>query len=232
MDRNRQTIDVASAGRYRADGIGIGGEISRNKVLRNTYALLSLNLAFAALVAGGSAMMGLPHPGIILTLVGYFGLLFLVSKFRESSAGVLLTFAFTGFLGYTLGPIINAYLGLPGGGQIVATALGGTAVIFGGLSAYALTTKRDFSGMGGYLTAGILTAFVLGLVAIFFSMPALSLAVSAMFMLLMAGLIIFQTQAIVNGGETNYVMATITLFVTIFNLFLSLLQLLGFANSD
>lgn len=235
MDRNRSSVDVlTSRGQYPGEGLstGIGAQIARNKVLRNTYFLLALNLAFAAGVAGVSAMMGLPHPGIILTLVGYFGLLFAVTKFRDSSAGVFLTFAFTGFLGYTLGPIINAYLGLPGGGQIVATALGGTGVIFGGLSAYALVTKRDFSGMGSYLLVGILTAFVLGLVAIFFNMPALSLAVSAMFMLLMAGLIIYQTQAIVNGGETNYVMATVTLFVTIFNLFTSLLHLLGFSSSE
>ncbi len=234
MDRNRQSVDVLAADERYAGGMATGAssQIAQNKVLRNTYALLALNLAFAAVVAGGTAMMGLPHPGILLTLVGYFGLLFLVTKFRDQSLGVVLTFAFTGFLGYTLGPIINAYLGLPGGGQIVATALGGTAAIFGGLSVYALTTKRDFSGMGSYLMVGIITAFVLGLVAIFFSMPALSLAVSAMFMLLMAGLILYQTQAIVNGGETNYVMATITLFVSIFNLFTSLLHLLGFTSSE
>jgi modulator of FtsH protease len=135
-------------------------------------------------------------------------------------------------MGYTLGPIISHYLALPGGGEIVVTAMGATAVIFVGLSAYALTTQKDFSFMGGFLMVGILTAFLAGLGAIFFAVPALSLAVSAMFVLLMSGLILYETSNIIRGGETNYVMATVTLFVAIFNLFTSLLHLLGFLNSD
>lgn len=207
-------------------------DIASHRVLRNTYMLLSLTLAFSALVAGISAALRLPHPGILITLVGYFGLLFAVSKFRDSGIGVALVFALTGFMGYTLGPIISHYLAMPNGTQIVMMAMGGTAAIFLGLSAYVLVTKRDFSFMGGFLMVGILVAFLAGLAAIFFQMPALSLAVSAMFVLLMSGLILFETSNIIRGGETNYVMATVTLFVSIFNLFTSLLHLLGFANSD
>ncbi len=206
--------------------------LSTNKVIRNTYMLLSLTLAFSAVTAGVSIAFGLPHPGLILTLVGYFGLLFLTSKFRNSSAGVLCVFALTGFMGYTLGPIISAYLSLPNGSQIVMQAMGGTAAIFLGLSAYALTTRKDFSFMGGFLFVGILVAFLAGLGAIFFEIPALSLTVSAAFVLLMSGLILYETSNIIHGGETNYVMATVTLFVSIFNLFTSLLHLLGVFNNE
>ncbi len=206
--------------------------LSTNKVIRNTYLLLSLTLAFSALTAGLSMAMGLPHPGILITLVGYFGLLFLTSKFRNSGLGLLFVFALTGFMGFTLGPIISAYLSLPNGSQIVMQAMAGTAVIFLGLSAYALTTKKNFSFMSGFLFVGILVAFIAGLGAIFFQIPALSLAVSAAFVLLMSGLILFETSNIIHGGETNYIMATVTLFVSIFNLFTSLLHLLGFASSD
>ncbi len=206
--------------------------LSTNRVVRNTYMLLSLTLAFSALSAGVSMALGLPHPGLLLTLVGYFGLLFLTTKFRNSGLGILFVFALTGFMGYTLGPIISAYLSLPNGSQIVMQAMGGTAAIFLGLSAYALTTKKDFSFMGGFLMVGILVAFLAGLGAIFFEIPALSLTVSAAFVLLMSGLILYETSNIIRGGETNYIMATVSLFVSIFNLFTSLLHLLGFASND
>ncbi|WP_092398311.1 Bax inhibitor-1/YccA family protein [Collimonas sp. OK412] len=202
------------------------------KVLRNTYLLLSLCLGFSAIVAGASIAFSLPAPGIIITLIGYFGLLFLVTKYRDQGLGVGLVFALTGFMGYTLGPIVSHYLSLPNGGLTVMMALAGTAVIFLGMSAYALVTKRDLSFMGGMLTVGVLVAFVAGLAAIFFSIPALSLTVSAVFVLLMSGMILFETNNIVRGGETNYVMATVSLFVSIFNLFTSLLQLLGFVNKE
>jgi modulator of FtsH protease len=191
-----------------------------------------MTLAFSALTAGLSMAMNLPHPGLIITLVGYFGLLFLTTKFRDSGLGLLFVFGLTGFMGYTLGPILNAYLALPNGSQVVMMAMGGTAAIFLGLSAYVMTTRKDFSFMGGFLMVGILVAFLAGLGAIFFEMPGLSLAVSAMFVLLMSGLILYETSNIINGGETNYIMATVTLFVAIFNLFTSLLHLLGFANND
>ena len=206
--------------------------LASNKVIRNTYLLLSLTLAFAAVAAGVSAALKLPHPGILLTLGGFFGLLFAVHKLKNSGWGILAVFALTGFMGYTLGPIVTRYLGLPNGGEIVMQAMGGTAAIFIGLSAYALTTKKDFSFMGGFLMVGILLAFLAGLAAIFFEIPALSLTVSAAFVLLMSGLILYETSNIIHGGETNYVLATVTLFVSIFNLFTSLLHLLGFMNSS
>jgi modulator of FtsH protease len=206
--------------------------LTTNKVIRNTYTLLSMTLLFSALTAGVSMALNLPHPGLLLTLGGYFGLLFATAKFRNNSLGLAFVFALTGFMGYTLGPILNAYLALPNGGQVVMTAMGATGVIFLGLSGYALTTRKDFSFMGGFLMVGILVAFMAGLGAVFFEIPGLSLAVSSMFVLLMAGLILYETSNIIHGGETNYIMATVTLFVAIFNLFTSLLHLLGTFNSN
>ncbi len=206
--------------------------LATNKVIRNTYRLLSMTLLFSALTAGASMVLNLPHPGLLLTLGGYFGLLFATTKFRDSSLGIACVFALTGFMGYTLGPILNAYLALPNGGQVVMTAMGATGAIFLGLSGYALRSRKDFSFMGGFLMVGILVAFMTGLGAIFFEIAALSLAVSSMFVLLMGGLILYQTSSIIHGGETNYIMATVTLYVSIFNLFTSLLHLLGFMNGQ
>jgi modulator of FtsH protease len=207
--------------------------LETNKVLRNTYALLSLTLIFSAVTAGLSMVFELPHPGILLTLVGYFGLLFLVTKFRNSAWGLIFTFALTGFMGLTLGPILNAYIShYANGTQLVVLALGGTGLTFLGLSAYALTSRKDFGFLRGMLVAGIWVAFLAGLAAIFFDFAGLSLAVSAMFVALMAGLILFQTSEIVHGGETNYIMATVTLYVSIYNLFTSLLHLLGVFGGD
>jgi len=205
--------------------------LATNKVLRNTYALLAMTLLWAASVAGVAMMMNLPHPGMVVTLLGFFGLLFLTHKTADSAWGLVSVFAFTGFLGYTAGPIVNAYVsGMANGGELVMMALGGTGAIFLGLSAYVLTTKKDFTFIGGFLMVGIITAFLAGLAAAFFQIAALSLAVSGAFVILMSGLILFQTSRIVNGGETNYILATVTLFVSIYNLFLSLLNLLGFAS--
>ncbi len=207
--------------------------LATNKVLRNTYLLLAATLAFSAAMAGTAMALGLPHPGLLLTMVGYFGLLYGVHKTANSAMGLAFVFALTGFMGYTLGPIISMYLqAIPNGHSVVMNAFGITAVTFVGLSAYVVRTGRRFTFMGGFLVVGILTAFLLGLGAIFFNMPALSLAVSGMFVLLMAGMILFQTGEIVNGGETNYILATVTLYVTIFNLFTSLLHLLGAARDD
>ena len=201
--------------------------LATNKVLRNTYTLLSMTLLFSALCAGIAVMTKMPPLGMIVTLVGYFGLLFLTTRFRNSGLGLLFVFALTGFMGLTLGPIVSMYLSLPNGDQIIMTAMGGTGVIFLGLSGYALTTRKDFSFIGGFLMVGILVAFLAGIASLFLSMPGLSLAVSAMFVLLMSGLILYQTSQIIHGGETNYIMATVTLYVSIYNLFVSLLQLLG-----
>lgn len=202
-------------------------------VLRNTYRLLSLTLAFSAVVALGAAALNAPAPGLLLTLAGYFGLLFLTSHLRNSAWGLASVFALTGFMGYTLGPLLNAYLALPNGASTVATALGVTGVVFLGLSAYARGERAvDMLRYGTFLTVGILTAFALGLAALLFQLPALSLAVSGVFVLLMSGLIVYETQNIVRGGERNYVMATVTLFVAVYNLFASLLQLLNFFGGE
>lgn len=206
--------------------------LATNKVIRNTYLLLAMTLAFSALTAAASMAMKLPHPGLVITLAGYFGLLFLTTRFRDRALGLAFVFGLTGFMGYTLGPILNAYLGMPNGPQLVMTALGATGAVFLGLSGYALTSRKDFSFIGGFLMVGILVAFLAGLGAIFFAMPGLSLAVSGMFVLLMSGLILYETSNIIHGGETNYIMATVTLYVSIFNLFTSLLHLLGFANRE
>ena len=207
--------------------------LATNKVLRNTYTLLSMTLLFSAACAGAAVMLNMPPMGIVITLVGYFGLLFLTTKLRNSVWGLVSVFALTGFMGLTLGPILSMYLSIPNGEQIVMTAMGGTGVIFLGLSGYALTTRKDFSFLGGFLMVGILVAFLAGIASMFFSMPGLSLAVSAMFVLLMSGLILYQTSQIIHGGETNYIRATVTLFISIYNLFISLLQLLGaFGGND
>jgi modulator of FtsH protease len=207
--------------------------IELNRVLRNTYMLLSLTLLFSAVTAGVSMAMNFPPMGPIITIGGYFGLLFLTSKFRNSALGVLFVFALTGFMGLTLGPILNYYISnLSNGSQIVMTALGGTGVIFVALSGYVLVTRKDFSFIGGMLMVGILVAFLVGLATLFVPIPALSLAVSAMFILLMSGLILYQTSEIIHGGETNYISATVTLYVSIYNLFLSLLSILGIFGDD
>ena len=206
---------------------------AQNKTLRDTYRLLSMTLAFSAMVAAGTAVLALPHPGILLTLVGYFGLLFLTMKLRNSAWGLVSVFALTGFMGYTIGPILNAYLALANGPTLVAVAAGATAVSFLGLSAYARSERAvDVRQYGNFLLVGVLVAFCLGLAAIFFELSALSLAVSGLFVLLMSGLIVYETQNIVRGGETNYIMATVTLFVAIYNLFASLLHLLGFMGGE
>lgn len=225
MNQTR-AIDLQAAGHP------VAAVLAGNKVIRNTYLLLAMTLAFSALVAAESMAMNLPHPGLMLTLAGYFGLLFLTARFRDRALGLAFVFALTGFMGYTLGPILKAYVGLPNGPQLVMTALGATGAVFLGLSGYALASRRDFSFMGGFLMVGIVVAFLAGLGAIFFQMPMLSLAVSAMFVLLMSGLILYETSNIIHGGETNYIMATVTLYVSIFNLFSSLLHLLGFANKS
>ncbi|WP_425517708.1 Bax inhibitor-1/YccA family protein [Oceanobacter mangrovi] len=206
--------------------------VDGRKVLRNTYMLLSMTLLFSAAVAGVSMALGLPHPGLILTLVGYFGLLFAVHKTKDSAMGILSVFALTGFMGYTLGPILSMYASLPGGSSIIMSALGTTGLIFFGMSGWVLSTGKDLSGWGKTLMVGVIMAFVLSLGAMFFDIPALGLAVSAMFVILMSGLIAYETSNILHGGETNYIMATVSLYVSLYNLFLSLLQIFGVLGSD
>jgi len=205
---------------------------STQRVLRNTYALLAMTLLFSAGVAALSVAMSWPAPGILLSLVATFGLLFAVHRLQNSGWALAAVFALTGFMGYGLGPLLSRMLSLPGGAQLVTLALGATGVTFLALSAWALASKRDFSFMGGFLFAGMVIALLASLAAVFLELPALGLAVSAMVALLSAGLILFETGRIVNGGETNYVLATVGLFISVFNLFTSLLQLFGFTSSD
>lgn len=204
------------------------GVLQTNKVIRNTYMLLSMTLLFSAATAGLSMALNVGMGAYWLSFLGGMALLFVIPRFANSSAGIALVFAFTGLLGFGVGPIIAAYVAaFSNGAQLVMTALGGTGVIFLGLSAYALTTRKDFSFMGGFLMVGILVAFLAGIGAAIFGLSTLSLVVSAMFVLLMSGLILYQTSAIIHGGETNYVLATVSLYVSIYNLFLSLLHLLA-----
>ena len=205
-----------------------GSVLATNKLIRNTYILLSLTLLFSAATAGIAMATNMPPLSPLLVIVGYFGLLMVTTSLRNSAWGLLAVFALTGFMGLTLGPILNLYIhAFTNGSQLVMTALGGTGAIFLGLSGYALTTRKDFSFMGGFLFVGILVAFLAGIGALIFNLPTLSLAVSGMFILLMSGYILFQTSAMIHGGETNYIMATIGLYVAIYNLFLSLLRLLA-----
>lgn len=205
--------------------------LQTNKVLRNTYALLSMTLLWSAVVAGVAMAYNLPHPGMIITLVGFYGLLFMIEKNRNNATGVVFTFALTGFMGYTLGPILNMYVGA-GMGDVVMTALGGTALTFMAASAYALTTKRDLSFINGMLMAGFVVILV-GMVASFFiQTPVLHLAMSGLFVLFSTGVILLTTQQIVRGGETNYISATVSLYVSLYNLFISLLSILGVMNDD
>jgi modulator of FtsH protease len=211
---------------------GIPSVLATNKVLRNTYALLSLTLLFSALTAGYAMMTNVRpvHPGIVI--VGYLGLLFLTNAVRNSGWGILSIFALTGFMGYTLGPILNAYIHhFANGGQIVFMALTGTGIIFAAMSGYALISKKDFSFMTGFVMTGLIVAFLASLAGFFFHLPMLSLAVSAAFVMLSAAVILIQTSSIIQGGETNYIMATITLYVSIYNIFVSLLQILGFLSN-
>lgn len=207
-------------------------EAEVSKLFRNTYSLLAITMAFSATVAFVSMSLNLPHPGLIITLVGFYGLLFLTTKLRNSGWGLVSTFAFTGFLGYTIGPILNAYLSLPNGGQLVTMALGMTALVFFGLSAYAILSRKDFSFLSGFIMAGFIVLLCAVVASFFIQISGLQLAISAGFVLFSSAVILYQTSAIIHGGEDNYIMATITLFVSIYNLFLSLLQLLGIFGSD
>ena len=220
--------DIGGAPAQRAPALGA----QAHRVLRNAYALLAMTLLFSAGVAALGVAMAWPAPGLLLSLAGSFGLLFLVHALRNSGWGLPAVFAFTGFMGYTLGPVLARTLSLPGGAQVVAMALGATGVATLALSAWALRSRRDFSAWGGMLFAGLVVALLAGLAAVFLQIPALGLAVAAMVALLAAGMILVETSRIVHGGETNYVVAAVGLYVSIFNLFSSLLVLLGIGGDE
>lgn len=197
-----------------------------NKVLKNTYMLLGLTLAFSALTATFAMASNAAPVNIWVMLIGFYGLLFLTHKMANSAWGLLCVFALTGFMGYTLGPILGYYMASANGSQLVMTALGGTAFIFFGLSAYALISKKDFSFLSGFMMAGFLVIMAAVIANIFLQIPALQLALSAAFMLFSSAAILMQTGSIINGGERNYILATVTLYVSLYNIFISLLNLL------
>lgn len=206
--------------------------IEINKVLKNTYMLLSMTLAFSAVTAGVSMAMGLSHmAALVMTLVS-FGLLFVVNKNADKASGIFWIFAFTGLMGASLGPMLNYYAAMPNGASLIMQALGGTALIFFALSGYALTSKKDFSFMGGFLMVGLIVAVIAMIANIFFQIPALSLAISAAVIMIMSGLILYDTSRIIHGGETNYIRATVSLYLNIYNIFVHLLSLLGVLGGD
>ena len=203
-----------------------------SSVLRNTYGLLAMTLLFSGVVAYFAQQMAVPYPNVFVVLIGFYGLFFLTAKLRTSGWGLLSTFALTGFMGYTLGPILNMYLSLPNGSDVVAAALAMTALVFFGLSAYVLVTRKDMSFLSGFLMAGFWVLMGAVLANLFFQISGLQLAISAGFVLFSSAAILFQTSAIIQGGERNYIMATISLYISIYNLFISLLQLIGVFSGD
>lgn len=203
-----------------------------NKVLKNTYLLLALTLAFSALTASFAMASNAAPVNIWMMLIGFYGLLFVTHKLSNSAWGLLAVFALTGFMGYTLGPILGYYMATANGSQLVMTALGGTAFIFFGLSGYALVSRKDFSFLSGFMMAGFLVIVAAFLANLFLQIPALQLALSAAFMLFSSAAILMQTGAIINGGERNYILATVTLYVSLYNIFISLLNLLTAFGGD
>ncbi|HGM6312343.1 MAG: Bax inhibitor-1/YccA family protein [Pseudomonas putida] len=203
-----------------------------SKVLRNTYSLLALTLAFSGVMAFVAQQMRVGYPNVFVVLIGFYGLFFLTNKLRDSAWGLVSTFALTGFMGFILGPILNRYLGMAGGAEVVSSAFAMTALVFGGLSAYVLITRKDMSFLSGFITAGFFVLLGAVVASVFFQISGLQLAISAGFVLFSSVCILFQTSAIIHGGERNYIMATISLYVSIYNLFVSLLQLFGIMGRD
>jgi len=207
--------------------------LETNKVLRNTYALLSITMVFSAVMAGVSMVTQMGPMAHLISFVGSIVLIwFVLPRTANSVAGIGVVFGITGLLGFGLGPILNSYLAMSNGGQIVMTALGGTGIIFLGLSAYALTTKKDFSFLGGMLFAGFLVILLGAIVNIFLAIPAVSLAISAAVIMIMSGFILYDTSRIIHGGETNYVLATVSMYLSIYNIFVSLLHILRSFGGD
>lgn len=209
-----------------------GTELEVSRVLRNTYGLLALTLAFSAVMAFVAQQMNVRYPNVFVVLIGFYGLFFLTNKLQDSVWGIVSTFALTGFMGYILGPVLNRYLGMAGGAEIVSSAFAMTALVFGGLSAYVLITRKDMSFLSGFITAGFFVLLGATIAGMFFHISGLQLAISAGFVLFSSVCILFQTSAIIHGGERNYIMATVSLYVSIYNLFVSLLQLFGLMGRD
>lgn len=235
---DERELRVVAGGRGNPGGSLAGtaarpSELATNRVLRNTYLLLAATLLFSAAMAGVAMAVGMPFLGPIVTLLGYFGLLFLTVRLRNSAAGIAAVFALTGFMGLTLGPLISAYLrAVPNGGELVMTSLGVTGLLFAGLSAYSLKSRRDMSFMGSFLTVGLFGLLGVILVGLFVDLSAFQMAISAGVVILMAGMILYETSAIIHGGQDNYILATVSLYVSIYNIFVNLLALLGMGGDD
>ncbi|MCT2531068.1 Bax inhibitor-1/YccA family protein [SAR92 clade bacterium H921] len=225
MDSKQYGTKTATRG---IESTALSPEVS--KVLRSTYLLLATTVAFSALMSGVSMAMNVPYFGL-WTLLPYFLCLWMTEKNKNNSTGLLWVFALTGWLGFTLGPFLNMFLASRGAEPIMM-ALGSTALIFFAASAYVLTTRKNLNFMTGFLMTGMLVAFIAAIANYFLQIPALALTVSAVFASLSAGIIMWQTSAIIHGGERNYISATVTLFVMIYNLFLSLLQIFGIMGDD
>ena len=222
MDQNYSTVAQRSS-----------SALAINKTLRNTYMLLSLTLLFSGLTAGLSMFLNMPPMTYLISVIGGMVIaMFVLPRFANSTAGIGIVFLITGLLGFGLGPILTMYASLPNGGSIITLSLAGTGVIFMGLSAYALATRKDFSFLGGFLMVGFLLVLIAALANIFLQIPAMSLAISSVVILIMSGFILYDTSKIIHGGETNYVLATIGLYMTIFNIFISLLQILGIMGRE
>ena len=218
---------------YTAQGAGIESIVSTNRVLKNTYILLSMTLLFSAVTAGVSMAVGLSHGAGFLCSIVAIGLLwFALPRTANSGKGLVVVFAITGLLGAGLGPMLTYYLAMPNGGATVMQALGGTAIVFFGLSGYALSTRKDFSYLGGFLVVGLIVALLAIVANIFLRIPALDLTISAAIILIMSGFILFDTSRIINGGETNYVLATIGIYISLYNIFVHMLHLLTVLGGD
>ena len=213
---------------FSTQAAGSRSVLETNKVLRNTYMLLSITLMFSAIAAASTMAMGIGRGTSLMMSLGALGLIFFaLPRTQNSASGIWVVFAFTGLIGGSLGPMLNHYMAMANGGSLIMQALGGTALVFFGLSGYVLTTKKDFSFMGGFLMVGLLVAIVGMIANIFLQIPAMSLAISSGIVLVMSGFILFDTSRIINGGETNYIRATVSLYLNIVNLFTSILHLLG-----
>lgn len=207
--------------------------LATNKLIKNTYTLLAITLLFSAVMAAVSVMINTSGFTPLLSLGGAFILMiFVLPKMANSASGIWVVFGITGLLGFAIGPMLNMYLDLPNGPQLVGTAFGGTGVMFLGLSGYALTTRKNFNFMGGFLAVGMLVVLGIMLANIFLQIPALSLAMSAVVIMLMSGFILYDTSRMINEPHSNYLMMTVSLYLSMFNIFVHLLALLGFAGGD
>jgi modulator of FtsH protease len=227
-DDRRLRVAASGEGGLVSGTVARPTEAAGNRVLRNTYLLLSATLVFSAAMAGIAMATGMPYLGPIVTLVGYFGLLFLTYRLRNSAAGIAAVFGLTGFMGLTLGPLLSAYVNsVPNGSALVVTSLGVTGLLFAGLSAWTVKSRRDMSFMGSFLTVGLFGLLGVVLVGLFVDLSAFQMAISAGVVVLMAGCILYETSAIIHGGQDNYILATVSLYVSLYNIFVNLLALLG-----